>query len=317
MSFETSSSSKNMPYALIVEDDRDIVALFQQVLDIAGYHTEIVLDGIEAMERISISLPDIVLLDLQLPGMSGVEILKRMRENESMANIPVVVITAYSHLPQNLTVEPDLLLRKPVDINQLSRLARKLKATQGGLNRSMLDPVSGLHDMSFLLVRMTFSLERIKQTMLKRFGVLFVDIPQLAEIRHPLTDAERDQFQRRLTGQFKEALRPTDTVAWSQDDQYFLTLIEDVSSDDVPLKVARRVGDEMRKHSGPYNMGLTLRVNMGVLICDGEYEDAQQIIRDVNLARDLMRATMQAKQHSNPALFDREMLHERGASTRE
>jgi CheY-like chemotaxis protein len=308
MSFETNSFNR-MPFALIVEDDRDIVALFQQVLDIAGYRTEIVLDGIEAMERISTSLPDIVLLDLQLPGMSGVEILKRMRENESMMNIPVVVITAYAHLPQNLTVEPDLLLKKPVNINQLGRLVQKLKATQGGLNRSRLDPVSGLHDFSFLLVRMTFSLERIKQTMLKRFGVLFADIPQLEDIRRPLADDERDQFQRRLAGQFKEALRPTDIVAWSEDDQYFLTLIEDVPSDDVPLKVARRVGDEMRKHSGPYNMGLTLRVNMGVLICDGEYEDTQQIIRDINLARDLMRGN----QPANPAVFDREMLHGRGA----
>jgi CheY-like chemotaxis protein len=267
------------------------------------------LDGIEAMERISTSLPDIVLLDLQLPGMSGVEILKRMRENESMMNIPVVVITAYAHLPQNLTVEPDLLLKKPVNINQLGRLVEKLKATQGGLNRSRLDPASGLHDMSFFLVRMTFSLERIKQTMIKRFGVLFADIPQLQEIRRSLADEARDQFQRRLASQFKEALRPTDIVAWSEEDQYFLTLIEDVPSEDVPLKVARRVGDEMRKHSGPYNMGPTLQVNMGVLICDGEYEDTQQIIRDINFARDLMRGN----QHANPAVFDREMLHGRGS----
>src|SRR5690242_14994767 len=116
--FQEDATSGNMPLAMIVEDDRDIVALFRQVLDIAGYRTEIVLDGIEAMKRISTVLPDIVLLDLQLPGMSGIEILKRMREDESMALIPVVVITAYSQLPQMLTVEPDLLLQKPVDINQ-------------------------------------------------------------------------------------------------------------------------------------------------------------------------------------------------------
>ncbi len=311
--FQDLSSSANMPFALIVEDDRDIVALFRQVLDIAGYRTEIVLDGIEAMERISTSLPDIVLLDLQLPGMSGVEILKRMRENITMENIPVVVITAYSHLPQNLTVEPDLLLNKPVDINQLGKLVQKLKATKGGINRPALDPVTGLHAMSFFLVRLTFSLERIKQTMVKKFGVLFADVLQLEEIRRQLPGQARDQFQRKLAGQFKEALRPTDTVAWSEDDQYFLTLIEDVLSADVPLKVARRVGDEMRKHGGAYNAGLTLRVNMGVLICDGEYEDTHQIIRDVNFARDLLRD----KQYSNPAIFDREMLHRRGTAALE
>ncbi len=76
------------PVALIVEDDRDIVALFRHVMDIAGYHTEIVMNGIEAMERVEKLLPNIVLLDLQLPGMSGVEILKRMRSEASMSRIP-------------------------------------------------------------------------------------------------------------------------------------------------------------------------------------------------------------------------------------
>src|SRR5690348_3457027 len=93
MTSRSEDSSNAMPFAIIVEDDRDIVALFRQVLDIAGYHTEIVLDGIEAIQRIEMSLPDIVLLDLQLPGMSGAEILKRMRESSTMMNIPVVVIT--------------------------------------------------------------------------------------------------------------------------------------------------------------------------------------------------------------------------------
>jgi CheY-like chemotaxis protein len=289
-----------------VEDDRDIVALFRQVLDIAGYHTEIVLDGIEAMQRIEMSLPDIVLLDLQLPGMSGAEILKRMRESNTMMNIPVVVITAYSHLPQNLAVEPDLLLKKPVDIHQLSRLVQRLKATQGGIHQPALDPVTGLHSMSFFLVRLIFSLERIKQTMVRRFGILFADVLQLEDIRMKLPEQELDKFQRRLAGQFKETLRPTDTMAWSAEYLYFLTLIEDIPSENVPLKIARRVGEEMRKYSGPYNMGMSLRVNLGVLICDGEYEDVQHILKDVNLARDLLRE----KKYPSPAIFDREMLHQ-------
>ena len=78
----------NKPVALIVEDDRDIVALFRHVLDIAGFHTEIVLNGKEAMDRLEVSQPNIVLLDLQLPGMSGMDILVRMREDDRLRNIP-------------------------------------------------------------------------------------------------------------------------------------------------------------------------------------------------------------------------------------
>ncbi|NOH03509.1 MAG: response regulator [Chloroflexi bacterium] len=94
------------PIALIVEDDRDIVALFRHVLDIAGYQTEIVLDGRDAMDRLGILTPNIVLLDLQLPRLSGVQILKNMRDDERLKRIPVVVITAYAPIADSLPVEP-------------------------------------------------------------------------------------------------------------------------------------------------------------------------------------------------------------------
>ena len=77
------------PFALLIEDDRDIATLFRHVLDMAGYSSECVYDGIEAMKRLAVLQPDVVLLDLQLPGLSGVDILKKMRADERMKTIPV------------------------------------------------------------------------------------------------------------------------------------------------------------------------------------------------------------------------------------
>ena len=98
------------PSALIIEDDRDIVALFRHVLDLAGYRTEIVLHGKVAVEHLAKYTPDIVLLDLGLPGVSGGEILVMMREDERLKNVPVVVITAHAHLVESLPVAPNLSL---------------------------------------------------------------------------------------------------------------------------------------------------------------------------------------------------------------
>ena len=56
------------PFALIVEDDRDIAALFRHVLDIAGYRTEVAMHGRDAVDRLKLGRPDITLLDLNLPG---------------------------------------------------------------------------------------------------------------------------------------------------------------------------------------------------------------------------------------------------------
>ena len=93
------------PFALLVEDDRDVATLFRHVLDMAGYESESILDGKEAMDRLATIRPDIVLLDLQLPSMSGVEILKRMRADERMKTIPVVVVTAYAYYANSLPVK--------------------------------------------------------------------------------------------------------------------------------------------------------------------------------------------------------------------
>ena len=295
------------PLALIVEDDRDIVALFRHVLDIAGYQTEIVLDGTEAMQRIPLMQPDIILLDLQLPGMSGVEILDNIRADKNTALIPVVVITANPNLADSLSVEPDLLLLKPVDISQLSELVQRLKATKGSMHEPVYDRVTGLYTLSFFKVRLTFSLERIKLPTLRRFGVLFADIVQLEDLNKRLKEQELESLQRRLANQFKSTLRPTDTMAWSPDDGYFLTLIEEIPSPEILLKIAVRVRDGMKKHLDERDLAPSMHVNLGVLLCDADYANIQQIMTDVALARTLLRDG----QYSSPAIFDRAMLHAR------
>lgn len=295
------------PVALIVEDDRDIVALFRHVLDIAGYHTEIVLNGIEAMERVETLLPNIVLLDLQLPGMSGVEILKRMRSDARMSGIPVVVITAYAPYADSLPVEPDLLLLKPVDINQLSHLVQRLQATQGAMHEPSHDAVTGLYTFAFFTVRLAFSLERVKQTGLRRFGVLFADVAQLPALKKQLGDEEMYKLYRKLADQFRVTLRPTDTMAWSSADGVFLTLVEEIPNPEAPLRIASRVRDGMKKFIEEGDQGLGLRVNLGVLLCDSDYEDIHHILRDIQRARTLLHE----RQYTSPAIFDREMLNRR------
>src|SRR5262245_5223346 len=117
------------PFALIVEDERDIAALFRHMLDMSGYQTEIVLDGGEAMKRLDSARHDILLLDLYLPTVSGVQILQRMHTDPRLTNVPVVVITANPQAVGGLPIEPDLVLLKPVNLSQLSSLVQRLTAT--------------------------------------------------------------------------------------------------------------------------------------------------------------------------------------------
>ncbi len=120
------------PYALVIDDDRDIASLFRHVLDIAGYHTEIILHGQDASNLLDSAQPDIVLLDLNLPGVQGEKILEQIRTNEHLQNVPVIVVTAFSQSADSLPVEADLILLKPVNLDQLSTLAQRLRPTSDG-----------------------------------------------------------------------------------------------------------------------------------------------------------------------------------------
>ena len=93
------------PLAMIIEDERDIAALFRHVLDIAGYRTEIVLHATEAMKRLEAIRPDIILLDLNLPGVPGAKILESIRDDKRLMKVPVVVVTAHSQAADSLPVE--------------------------------------------------------------------------------------------------------------------------------------------------------------------------------------------------------------------
>lgn len=292
------------PIALIVEDDRDIVALFRHVLDVAGYHTEIVLDGKDAMDRLASLTPNIVLLDLQLPRVSGIDILKHMREDERLKHVPVVVITAYAPYAESLPAEPDLILLKPVDINQLSNLVQRLQTTHGAMNEPSHDKPTGLYTLPFFKVRLAFSLERIKQSSFRRFGVLFAEVSQLEKIKRQLSNNEYDSFLHKLADQFRMTLRPTDTMAWSVNDSLFLTLIEDIPTPETPLKIATRMRDSMKRYLESRSESAESRTNLGVILCDSEYKDIQEILKDITLARKLLSEGL----YTNPSIFDREML---------
>jgi DNA-binding response OmpR family regulator len=114
--------------ALVIEDHEDISALFRMVLEEAGFQTQVIQSGDEAVVRLADVVPDVVILDLHLPGVQGDAILHQIRADARMAGTRVVVITAYSALARTLQDEADLVLIKPVSLNLLRRLVGRLRS---------------------------------------------------------------------------------------------------------------------------------------------------------------------------------------------
>ena len=79
---------------LIVEDEESLLKLESILLSSKGYKVTGVADGIAAMDEISRNLPDLVILDLMLPGMDGFEVCSRIKSDPRSSKVPVIILTA-------------------------------------------------------------------------------------------------------------------------------------------------------------------------------------------------------------------------------
>jgi diguanylate cyclase (GGDEF)-like protein len=271
------------PSALIIEDDRDIVALFRHVLDLAGYRTEIVLHGRVAVEHLAKSRPDIVLLDLGLPGVSGSEILVMMREDERLKNVPVVVITAHAHLVEMLPVTPQLVLIKPVNIEQLSNLILRICPTEKSMDSLPWDVLTGVYNRSFFMARLSYALEHAKQLHQKKFAVLYLDLGQSTKINFLFGHEYNKRVLQESATLLRTILRPTDTIA-RLGGYIFSILVEDVNNHDTPILIASRVQNKVRKYLARFENELQVRANVGVVICGEEYLSVEEILHDAEEA---------------------------------
>jgi PleD family two-component response regulator len=272
--------------ALIVEDDRDIAALFRHVLDVAGYRTEIVMDGRQALERLKSMRPDIVLLDLGLPGVPGSKILEWIRSDERLTKTPVVVVTAHSHIADSLSVEPDLVLLKPVNLSQLNSLVQRLRNTPIAMKESPWEPTTHLYNKSFFTIRLEYSLERARQLGGDRFGVIFADLQPFAELRMSLEPEQLDIFLREIAGHLKVILRPTDTVARIGEGLY-LVLLDDIPDYSKPASIAARIDLDLSHFIALRGLPEGLRANVGIILCNRDYATVDEILGDLEVARRL------------------------------
>jgi two-component system, sensor histidine kinase and response regulator len=157
---------------LAVDDVPDNLILLQTILEVEGYGIDIVGDGATALQQISESPPDLILLDVMMPLMDGFEVTRRIRNHPTLPYIPILLLTAHTDasVVEGLDAGADDFIRKPFDqdelmarVRSLLRLKRSLDA-QSAMARAREDFVSRLtHDLRTPLVASDRMLTLFKQ----------------------------------------------------------------------------------------------------------------------------------------------------------
>lgn len=118
---------------LVVDDEKHILRLVQINLEKAGYLVVTASNGREALEAVALERPDLVVMDVMMPEMDGLEALQKLKENEQTADIPVVMLTAKAQdadVFQGWQSGADLYLTKPFNPIELLTFVKRILDAQ-------------------------------------------------------------------------------------------------------------------------------------------------------------------------------------------
>ena len=125
-----------MKTILIADDEPNIVISLEYLLQREGYRVRVARDGLEALDTLRAAPPDLVLLDVMLPGVSGFEVCQKIRENPAWNGIRVLMLTAKGRdveMSKGMALGADAYITKPFSTKELlAQIHRQLEAPQGG-----------------------------------------------------------------------------------------------------------------------------------------------------------------------------------------
>ncbi len=114
-----------MSRLLFVDDEESIRLLYKEEFGDRGYDVVLASNGEEALEKFAATDPDLLVIDIKMPGMDGIEVLKRIREQSR--KVPVILCTAYGEYKQNLeTWASDDYVVKSANLETLFRKVERL-----------------------------------------------------------------------------------------------------------------------------------------------------------------------------------------------
>ncbi|MGB7874272.1 MAG: response regulator [Anaerolineales bacterium] len=119
------------PLAYLVEDNKDTVTIFRGALELADYEVEVAYDGAVAQKRLTEIVPDLIILDLHIPNVSGDKVLLQIRSDERLKETRVFLATADANMAAQLRDQAELVLLKPIGFMQLRDLAERFRPKHG------------------------------------------------------------------------------------------------------------------------------------------------------------------------------------------
>jgi two-component system response regulator MtrA len=121
---------------LVADDDEDILALVKAVLERSGHEVIAVQDGAQALASVQSEIPDLAVLDISMPELDGLEVLRRMRSDAGTRDLPVILLSAQAQeadVERGYATGASAYMKKPFSPRELAERVAELLPQSGGL----------------------------------------------------------------------------------------------------------------------------------------------------------------------------------------
>ena len=301
---------QSMTTLLIVDDELMNRDALQRRLQRAGYRVLTADSGPSALEIAAAQRIDLILLDVMMPGMDGIETLKQLRRSRSVLELPVIMVTAKDSteaVVEALDAGANDYVTKPVDF----AVAQARIRTQ--LTARRADPLTGLPNRLLFMDRVNEQIQRSIAGSAFDFAVFFLDVDRFKIINDSLGHAAGDELLTSISRRLEQSLRSTDTIARFDGEctlarlggDEFTVLLAGVTNTVDARGVADRLVAAVAKPFELEGREVVVSISVGVVMADVRYQRAEDMVRDADTA--MYRAKDRGKARCE--IFDTSMLH--------
>ncbi|MEO8671400.1 MAG: EAL domain-containing protein [Tahibacter sp.] len=267
----TEAGSTDPFRVLIVEDDRSQAIFAESILRKAGMLTTMVTDPLKVLDELERVAPDLILMDLYMPGCDGMELTAIIREREAFISTPIVFLSGEHDTEKHfeaLNAGGDDFLSKPIRPKHLisavtNRLRRARHIQRRSQNQNPRDPVSGMYDRVHVLDRMNAKLAA-EEAIAHRGGVMLIELEESTSLREQIGLIGFDQLLGQI-GAFLAAHVDSSELVARFGDASFVMFSPDRGIADMQTQALDLRDRTAREH---FDIGTRqLHVGLGIGIC--------------------------------------------------
>ncbi len=219
-----------MAKILIVDDQRDNLELLFQILEDSDYNVVEADNGYDAIRKAEEEMPDVILLDIQMPEMDGFEVCSRLKKNDSTREIPIIFLTAQTgeeSVVKGLQMGAYDYVTKPFKESELlARISVMLRISQAEKNLkeiAVTDPLTGINNRRFLFQRFNEEISRAKRKNIA-LSCMMIDIDYFKKINDTYGHDFGDFVLVETAQSLKENIRVYDTLARYGGEEFLIIL---------------------------------------------------------------------------------------------